>query len=47
MENVSGRTPDRPLIDDMYETAKGADALVISTDWDEFKSPDFDASARR
>lgn len=29
------------IIDDMYETLKGADALVISTDWDEFKSPDF------
>jgi UDPglucose 6-dehydrogenase len=26
----------------MYEAIKGADALVISTDWDEFKSPDFD-----
>jgi UDPglucose 6-dehydrogenase len=25
----------------MYEAADGADALVISTDWDEFKSPDF------
>lgn len=25
----------------MYDTLKGADALVISTDWDEFKSPDF------
>ena len=29
------------LVDDMYECAQGADALVISTDWDEFKSPDF------
>ncbi len=29
------------LYDDMYECARGADALVISTDWDEFKSPDF------
>lgn len=26
---------------DMYQAASGADALVISTDWDEFKSPDF------
>lgn len=30
------------LFDDMYECARGAHALVISTDWDEFKSPDFD-----
>ncbi|MEM9083067.1 MAG: UDP-glucose/GDP-mannose dehydrogenase family protein [Planctomycetota bacterium] len=29
-------------IDDMYDTLAGADALVISTDWDEFKQPDFD-----
>jgi len=28
--------------DDMYEALEGADALVISTDWDEFKSPDFE-----
>ncbi|HLP84357.1 MAG TPA: UDP-glucose/GDP-mannose dehydrogenase family protein [Phycisphaerales bacterium] len=29
------------IVDDMYEALKDADALVISTDWDEFKSPDF------
>ena len=29
------------IVDDMYEAIKDADALVISTDWDEFKSPDF------
>jgi UDPglucose 6-dehydrogenase len=29
------------ILDDMYEAAKGADALVVCTDWDEFKSPDF------
>lgn len=29
------------VVDDMYEAAKGADAVVISTDWDDFKSPDF------
>lgn len=27
---------------DMYETMTGADALVICTDWDEFKAPDLD-----
>jgi UDP-glucose 6-dehydrogenase len=30
----------------MYDCLKGADALVVCTDWDEFKSPDF-AEARR
>ena len=29
------------VIDDMYTCIHDADALVISTDWDEFKSPDF------
>ena len=29
------------IVRDMYEAVRGADALVISTDWDEFKSPDF------
>jgi UDPglucose 6-dehydrogenase len=30
------------IVNDMYEAAIGADALVICTDWDDFKSPDFD-----
>jgi UDPglucose 6-dehydrogenase len=29
------------ITSDMYEAAAGADALVICTDWDEFKSPDW------
>ncbi len=29
------------IVNDMYAALEGADALVISTDWDEFKSPDF------
>ena len=33
--------PSVPVVTDMYDALKGADALVISTDWDEFKSPDF------
>ena len=42
-ENVReemGQTID--VVDDLYECLKGADALIISTDWDDFKSPDFD-----
>jgi len=33
--------PAATIVDDMYDAVKDADALVISTDWDEFKSPDF------
>lgn len=31
------------IADDMYACLDGADALVICTDWDEFKNPDWDA----
>jgi len=41
-ENVKRENPGRyEIVDSLYETVKGADALVISTDWDEFKTPDF------
>lgn len=30
------------VVDNMYESIRGADAVVICTDWDEFKQPDFD-----
>ena len=32
---------DITIVDTMYEAIQGADAVVICTDWDEFKSPDF------
>jgi UDPglucose 6-dehydrogenase len=34
--------PAASIAPDMYEALRDADALVISTDWDEFKSPNFD-----
>jgi UDPglucose 6-dehydrogenase len=34
--------PTAAIVDTMYDAVKDADAIVISTDWDEFKSPDFD-----
>jgi UDPglucose 6-dehydrogenase len=33
--------PGLQLAADMYEMLVGADGLVVSTDWDDFKSPDF------
>lgn len=35
------------LVDDGYDALDGADALVIFTDWQEFRTPDFDAIAQR
>ncbi len=41
-ENVERENPKAfEISDGLYETARGADALIISTDWDEFKQPDF------
>lgn len=34
------------ICDDVYSTADGADALVVCTDWDEFKNPDFERIAK-
>lgn len=30
------------VFDDMYACTSGADALIVCTDWDEFKNPDFE-----
>ena len=41
-ENCDAQHPGLcELSDDMYNTLAGADAVVVSTDWDEFKRPDF------
>jgi UDPglucose 6-dehydrogenase len=46
MENVRAEMGETiELCTDIYETVRGADALIISTDWDEFKSPDFERLA--
>jgi len=34
------------ICSDMYDAARGADGLVVCTDWDEFKNPDFDRLAK-
>ena len=35
------------MVDDEYVVLEGADALVIFTDWDKFRTPDFDAIAEK
>jgi len=35
------------IMQDGYEALDGADALVIFTDWQEFRNPDFQAMAQR
>ena len=42
-DNVERENPGKfEISDGLYETLRGCDALVISTDWDEFKTPDFE-----
>jgi UDPglucose 6-dehydrogenase len=42
-ERILGNSIDYST--DQYKTLEGADALVIVTEWPEFRSPDFDAIA--
>ena len=41
MENAAKELPMILLCADPYETAKGADALILATEWNEFKQLDF------
>jgi UDPglucose 6-dehydrogenase len=36
-----GERPDLVLVDDPYEAARGADALMLVTEWKDYWSPDF------
>ncbi len=43
MDNVRGRIGDRiEYANDLYEAARGADALVLVTEWHTFRRPDFE-----
>jgi UDPglucose 6-dehydrogenase len=41
-ERIYGHRPDLALVGSATEALKGADALAIVTEWQEFRSPDFD-----
>ena len=47
LENLAREMPEVRRAKDMYDCLDGADALVICTEWSEFRSPDFDEVARR
>lgn len=42
MENAKKIMPDINYVDDMYEVSKDADALIVMTDWNEFKEMDME-----
>ena len=41
-KHIYGDHPELTLCDEKDETLKNADALVLVTEWSEFKSPNFD-----
>jgi UDPglucose 6-dehydrogenase len=41
LENLGREEPQIPHAKDMYSALDGADALVVCTEWNEFRSPDF------
>ncbi|MGM5485307.1 MAG: nucleotide sugar dehydrogenase [Nanobdellota archaeon] len=42
MDNVKQAGVDVELVDNKYDALKDADALIIVTEWDEFRQPDFE-----
>jgi UDPglucose 6-dehydrogenase len=46
LENLGREMPQVEHGKDMYDTLAGADALVIATEWNEFRAPDFDRISR-
>lgn len=45
LDNMQREFPQAERANDMYHALEGADALVICTEWNEFRSPDFDRIA--
>lgn len=46
MENAAKELPNITLCEDPYSAAEGADALVLATEWNEFKQLDFEKLAK-
>jgi UDPglucose 6-dehydrogenase len=45
LENLGREFPEIEHATDMYHALEGADALVIATEWNEFRTPDFERMA--
>ena len=41
ISNLRKELPEVTTCEDMYECLSGADALIVATEWNEFRSPDF------
>jgi len=45
--NLNRALPEVETVEEMYGALDGCDALIICTEWSEFRQPDFDEIARR
>jgi len=41
VKRAMGDNKNLTFVDDSYDALKGADALLIATEWEQFRSPDF------
>jgi UDPglucose 6-dehydrogenase len=41
-KNILGDNPLVQIVDDQYEALDGADALLVATEWNQFRTPDFE-----
>ena len=46
MEKARGLLENATFVEDMNDVAQGCDALVIATEWDEFKKLDLEKARR-
>lgn len=46
MDNAKKVFPEIEYADDMYDALEGADGLIIATEWNDFRTPDFDKIKR-
>ena len=42
MENTGKIFSEIEYVDDMYDAVKGAEGLIVATEWNDFRAPDFD-----
>ena len=47
MENLSKELPAVEAANDMYECLDGCDALIVATEWNQFRSPEFEMIRER
>ncbi|HVP73152.1 MAG TPA: UDP-glucose/GDP-mannose dehydrogenase family protein [Phycisphaerales bacterium] len=47
MPNLNATMPQIKTVEKLYDALDGCDALIVCTEWSEFRHPDFDEIARR